>query len=481
VPVFEFAGTKDNFAHSVWGGQDLSPTPTSGPALGPFRFQLDENSLAMALGLGAIQPSEISNFPAPKSAGQIPAVLVQTGVVDEGTGRLSGEAFAALQVAANPMRMLAITANRSGSENWIQTEILRGASGGPCVAHTKQGIRYDFVYLPSPAEAVVLLDELLNVTDLPSPPGAKIWLSFSAFAALLAAADLLQASDLQSKLSRQAEPVPDLTVETLGFQLKQGMGSTDTRWSVSCVQPISQVELGKANLAAGLEELQKAGVVTRARNGYSFTENGLGLASSLCKIITSSSLRIAEVAQDRTVNFSDFIILRTVATIWVVTWLSVDDSNAQISLAGITPADAIFFFQSLIDPVVPASDARTMRPTQLQSAVRRCTGCGRELPSDAAFCFVCGQAVPGANTKRAPEPVSAVAPKPAPPARPPQPAPVQAVPSPPPRPAQPVAASPPGTQTPPQSKQTAPGMCPKCGAALKPGKPFCMSCGARIG
>lgn len=460
----------------------MNPTSTGGAVLAPFRFTLDENSLAAALGLSSIQPSEISNFPAPKTGGQLPPALIQAGIVDKSTGKLSKDALTALQVAAKPARMLAVTANRSGGENWVQTEILRGAGGGPCVAHSKQAGRYDFVYLPSPAEAVVLLDELLNVTDFPSPPGAKILMSFSAFTALLAAADLLQASDLQAKLSRQAQPVPDLTVETLGFQLKQGLASTDTRWGVSSVQPISQVELGKAagNLGAGLEELQKAGVVTKSRNGYSFTENGLGLASSLCKIITSSSLRIAEEEQDGSISFSDFIILRTVASIWVITWLNDDGINAKISMSGITPADAIFFFQSLIDPVVPASDARSARKTQQAVAAQRCSGCGRELPPDAAFCFVCGQAVPGAGMKNAPQPAKAAAPRPAAPARPPQPAAARPATPLPPRPAPPAIPPPPRTQAPPQPAQAAPGTCPKCGAALRPGKAFCMSCGAKV-
>lgn len=467
----------------------MSPKTVQGLASVPFRFQLDEGSLASALGIAAVQPTEFSNLPAPKAGGQLPATLVQAGITDKNTGALSAEALAALQIAANPARMLAVTSNRAGGQNWVQTAILRGAGGGPCVAHSRHDARYDFEYLPGPAEAIVLLDELMNVTDLPSKEGAKIWMSFYALTALLAASDLLQASELQAKLSRQAQPVPDITAETLGFQLRQGLGSTDTRWAVSSVQPISQVDLGAAagNLAAGLEELQKAGVVSRNRNAYSFTENGLGLAGSLGNLITSTSIRIAEAGKDGEINFSDFILLRTVASIWLITWLSGDDVNAQVSLGEISASDAIFLFQSLIDPEVPSADARQSSGAQQTSATPRCTGCGRELPPDASFCFICGQPVPGAaKAASAPPLTKPAAPIPQSPAKAPPPAPVQqSAPPPPPRPAAPVAASPaatpPRAQAPPQAPPVASGKCPNCGAAMKPGKVFCMACGTKIG
>jgi hypothetical protein len=87
----------------------VSPTTARGSALAPLRFQLDEVSLASALGIASIQPSEFSNLPAPKAGGQLPMTLIQSGIADQNTGTLSAEAIAALKIAANPARMLAVT------------------------------------------------------------------------------------------------------------------------------------------------------------------------------------------------------------------------------------------------------------------------------------------------------------------------------------------------------------------------------------
>ena len=152
----------------------------------PTRFTLPVTELAGALSLAGIAPQPGSGLPSPVALKQAKRVLGARGVLDD-SGALVPEFDAALRVAAAPERLLVVCAMRVGGREARETLLVRAAGRPEVVAFTFDGTDYDLVMVPDGDLAVVLIDEMLLLTDLATGEGTEILeLDPPALAALLA-------------------------------------------------------------------------------------------------------------------------------------------------------------------------------------------------------------------------------------------------------------------------------------------------------
>jgi hypothetical protein len=347
----------------------MSPARSAIPVrepLAPTRFQLTKEQISAAMALADVRPGRRSVLPEPKAAADPAGLLRGTGLLSAGSLSLTAEAVAMLRVVAEPARVLSLTYNRAGSENWAQTAILRGFDS--CfVAESANADKFDLALFPSAAQVAVLIDEHLNLTDLYSQAGkAPLQVSLPGFVAWLAVADALQTAYLEARRSRKAEQVPMLTAQLLEAQLREGLTHKDTRWAVTSAQPVSPINLGLASgrMAAGVSELQAAGVLTPGKPGYTFTEMALAMASALGQLIASAGLTVADTKQDGGVGVSHFTLFRAATAISLANWKTVTQDDAQVEIAELSAAQALLFLRSVLDPSAAASiEMPKARPT----------------------------------------------------------------------------------------------------------------------
>ncbi len=440
----------------------------------PTRFQLDQAQVEAALALGGIRPGPRSMLPPPQPG---PHLLRDAQVLGP-DGRLTAEAEATLRTAADPVQMLSIMSSRTGGR-WAEAVFLRGRNGGPLVAQARQDRKFDLALVPTLTEAVVLIDELLALSDLAARSGDRtLTLNLAGYAALLAAADLLQVTQLESRLARAMTPMPALPPEALQTQLQKGMTNIDTRWAVTAGGMVAPVGLQAASgrMAEGLAALAAAGLADREASGYVFSLPGYLLATSLGELVTTAGLKQMAGSGTEAASVGQVTLFRSVVSIWAFTWDSAGGTEASLSLAELSAGGALFLVRKLLEPVeLPAA-----APVAGPAAGKRCR-CGAEVGADHAFCPKCGARVE--EPPPAPPPKPAVCAKcgkplsegaifcpycgqsvkgPAPAAAPPPP---------------PVAAGPPPNKLPPFERR-----CPNpsCGRPVPPGKKFCTACGSPV-
>jgi hypothetical protein len=165
------------------------------------RFVFTPAELGAALSLGRLVPSATSSLPglAPAAA---PLQTLQGHAALEGD-ELSLEALSALYVAAQPAQLVTVMVNRAGEPDWREICLVRSTDESPYVIQAITAERVDLTLLPTPTQAAVVLDEMLELSSLPSRPGAPpITLSLGGYASALALSDFLQAAELEDRPDR---------------------------------------------------------------------------------------------------------------------------------------------------------------------------------------------------------------------------------------------------------------------------------------
>lgn len=317
------------------------------------RFVLTPPQLAAAMSLAGLTPSAHSALPADTPPADARAVLAATGLLDA-AGAVRAELRAALTVAAAPHRMLTAVTNRAGRPAWTEATFLQGAtSGGPAVAQSLHANETDLALLPTPAQALVTLDELLAVTDLPARPGdAALSLDLAAFAAVLATADFLQEQRLEARLARQSRPLPAVSVAAAEAQLARGLASNDTRWAVTAARAVCPANLPEATgrLAGGLERLDALGLVMRQAGAFAPTARGLALFDDLQEIVNSAGLLLAEAQDDRRTSIAHVTLFRCTTAIWFAGWRGLSATGGEIDLFSATETGALNVLEGLLSP-----------------------------------------------------------------------------------------------------------------------------------
>jgi hypothetical protein len=360
------------------------------------RFVLDRSTLAGAVSMAGLEPTGLSALPEPGKPNM--KKLEGAGAIVDGA--LHPDLVAALSVIDAPGWVLTVSANGAGRPAWTETRFV--AAGSSVIGWAERDGEADIAVLGSRSAAVLLLDELLKLTDLPvGEPGDPVTLSSSAYATLLAVADLVQEAAFTNRIERATtQPPPRLDPEELARMVTTGLRSVDTRWAVTAGALTAPVALGMdtAALRDGLGELRTAGLLTGSAKEPHLSAAGVGLVDSLNRIITIGSLELATPAAGSAVG--RVTILRCMASLWSGLWGVAEDGTTEVTLVELDHRGGLGVVEDLLGALIDqppepvAAAAASPEPESViddgQNAF--CGKCGAEYKDDTAFCTNCGAA-----------------------------------------------------------------------------------------
>jgi hypothetical protein len=250
-----------------------------------------------------------------------------------------------------------------------------------------------------------------------SRPGeSRMELGIAGYSAVLAMADVLQATRLQARMERARHQIPKLGAELLEEQLLKGLDNVDTRWAVTAGRMVcpSHVRLAQGNMGEGLKQLKAAGLVDGSPSGgYTFTQDGFMLASSLGQLVYTAGFSLVVGYKDDHLAIAHASLFRTTVAIWMVTWSSVSKQDARAEMFEASAAGVISFIRNLLNPVglpepseldkaaapekkpvavaVEETIAEPAPKTSAPAGGKVCKYCGRKNTEDALFCNGCGK------------------------------------------------------------------------------------------
>lgn len=320
------------------------------PLLNPWRIQLSGDQLAAALALGGLRPTAWAGLPDAPPPANAAATLEGLGITT--AGALTPEAHLALDALSSPERMLSVIVNNAGSPTWAEW-LIGSRSDGPYVARNGGPGAVDMSVVPTATQATILIDDLLGVTALVARSSGSAWsLDLPGYAALLAAADALQAARLAARLARSRVPEPELTNAELGRQLDAGLASADSRWAVTAARLIAPLPLSTAagQLEAGCADLAAKGLLVRSGPGYRLSLTGYALADSLGQLVTTAGLRLSLVREERWQSVCQFNLFRTATAIWVAAWVAATPDRTEVRLQELSATGTLSLVRDLLQP-----------------------------------------------------------------------------------------------------------------------------------
>lgn len=327
-------------------------TTTSNEPLRAERFVLTPVEVAAALSIAGLTPSPRSDLVVDASTEDARTTLSSTGLLND-SGQIRPAPLAALRVASDPTQMLTVVANRAGRTAWTESTFVQSGDGGAVIAQAIREAEVDLALLPTPAQALVTLDELLGVSDLPSRAGGNSFrLDLPGYAALLATSDFLHEARLEARLARERRPLPAITVEAVEAQLVRGLASNDTRWAVTASRAVCPADLTGAvgHLRAGLDGLAASGLLARNGDRMTPSDQGLELFTDLDEIVNSAGLLLASAEGGSDVVVAHMTLLRCARAIWFVAWRGIDQDDAQVEVFQSSVTGALGVLDGLLSP-----------------------------------------------------------------------------------------------------------------------------------
>lgn len=353
----------------------------------PARCLLSDDQLAAALALaGVALPAD---SPLPRTAPPADAAGALRGTPLLEGGQISEDWRGALQVLAAPDHVVSIASGIAGAPEWATCVISCGSGDGPFVAHPGDG-RHDLALLPTPVDAVLYADELLEITAGPSGEGDEaIALSPAGLAALGAFADALQRTRLQALLDRSLERREAWSTTEIERQVVDGGTHEDTRWATTAIRHAAPVALpgdGPA-VAGGVAELERGGVVTRQGEMWTLTAAGRRRAEAFGQLVNIGAMSRAALDASGAPDSSSASVFRTVSGVWLITW-NVVDGEVVAALEETTAGQVLEVVWAMLRP----RDAATPAATPAMSPPA-CASCGAAIRVGARFCTSCGRPV----------------------------------------------------------------------------------------
>lgn len=318
----------------------------------PERFLLTPERLAAALSLAKLQPSPRAGMSKLPAVSDAVAALRGTNLATP-QGTLAAGAEAALRVASDPRRMVSVLSLFAGDPNLRQVTFIQGAADTPVVVQRRDERGWDLVLLPSVAQAVVMVDDLLSLSRLPSQPSsAALELDLAGYAALLASADVLQSGRLAARASRAKLPPATLTLERLTEQFEAGLKAVDTRWAVTAARLVAPVDLrhAGARLSKGLEQLQRLGLIKSEQGGAAFTKEGFNVAGPLGYLLNASGLVVTDASVGEHASLGTMNLFRTMASIFGLIWTEVQETDGKVRLRETSAAGALSGVRAMLEP-----------------------------------------------------------------------------------------------------------------------------------
>jgi hypothetical protein len=331
----------------------------------PTRFELDLAQLAGALALAGVTPAPGCGLPDAVPLKAPKRVLGDAGMLDD-AGHLTPEIDAALRVAAAPERVLRILVDHPGGTATQVAQFMRTTGRDEVVSWAQTDGTFSFMILGNVDQAVILVDELLSITDLITGDGTElIDLSPAGLAALLAAADALGEDRLRAQLERVTTPAaPVLVAARLEELFQRGLTNDDSRWASAAIRLGAPIDLGAlvGHLGAGLEELSSTNLVTKGQGGFVPTEHGMFVLGVLGQLVTTASLAVTFLDDGARFPVAPITLLRTATTIWAVVWTG-RGAEARVSLADLSMEGALGVVSEMLDTMTrPAAPIATGAP-----------------------------------------------------------------------------------------------------------------------
>ena len=309
-------------------------------------------------------------------------VARSAGLIDP-EGSLPGALVHAVRIAASPTRVVTLTINVPGIDEWLTLHIAAGPAHAPYVVISGAD-PVELLVLASEFEVVAMLDDLLDLTTYPTQPLAPdLGIDMATWLGLLAATDARRAAGLLAELDREAAPVVVLDEALLDAQLKQGFNATDTRWAVTGFVPVAPIDVRRTGIdgAQAMAGLTASGLVDAAG---SLTELGVSLTDlvGLSLKVASATLVLSDVGA--AVRAGEVLVLRAPLRLGVGFWRE-ENGEYELILTEPTGEAAVEMLRRLllIEP-----DAGTQAPAVAGEG--RCPRCGAGVTAADRFCAQCG-------------------------------------------------------------------------------------------
>lgn len=309
----------------------------------PARFLLTPERLAAALSVAGLQAGPRSGFKELPVVND-PATVLRGAHLLTTQGALAPDLDSTLQVAADPQRVLTGLVIFAGSQALRQISFVQGVEDNPVVLHRRHEQGWDLTLLPSSAQAIVLVDDLLSLSRLPAQVGDDaVELDLPGYGAILAAADALQAARLAAQAGRSRVLPTLLTAPLLTEQLEKGLGTMDTRWAVTAARLVAPLDLKLVvrQMGAGLEQLQRSGLARAVRGGHELTREGLGIAGPLGYLLNAGGFVHISVVSGQESTVATINLFRTMASIWLAMWTNVEATGAKLRLMEVSAGGAL--------------------------------------------------------------------------------------------------------------------------------------------
>lgn len=374
----------------------------------PRRYVLDTPTVAGALHLAGVDPDPRLGWPAPAPGGDVG----KAGLLDDG-GDLTPEAVRALEIAARPERMVRIALARAGMVETAGTQLAWRSDGEGYVFWTPNAAGYDLAFVPTDTQAMLLVDELIQATDLPCRDGdGRAEIPAAAYAALLAAADSMADLHLRSRLD--GTPLPreiSFDAASLESAIEAAAARSDARRALSAA--FAGLPFGpehfRGRMGEGLAALDEAGLVEPDPSGPGPSAAGFLLIAALVQLVTTATISTQVLHPEGIVGLSPVTVFRAAEDILMAVWRrSAPDSTVLV--AEVNASAVLGVIDGLLGSDVP-DDARLRRPAPVPSAPPPaeplaadappppepqakdvfCTKCGARYPDSAnRFCNSCG-------------------------------------------------------------------------------------------
>jgi hypothetical protein len=352
--------------------------------LNPRRYSVTSTALAAAFKTADVTPLPSMRFPAPAANRK---ALAAAGMLAE-DGALAPEALAAVSTMAQPYRLIRVAAMGGQIDTVLGTELATSRQYQGVTSWAEHDAGFDIVYLSSLMQALLLVDEMARITDLPCERSSVDTVEFdaAAYVALLAAADHLQAAMLEDRMARKTTlTAPVCSVDDLRNQLERGAATNSGRWAVSA--GLSGIETAaKAfleSLDAGIPSLESAGLLDSRASGYALTDRGVSFALPLTQLVATTTLSAMAFEGEHRLALSPATVFRTLTEVLVALW-SFDDPTSPVVLTFSDQTAALGLVRDLLEYPAPETEGAPPPPAF-------CTSCGSDYPNETdRFCSNCG-------------------------------------------------------------------------------------------
>ena len=322
----------------------------------PRRYHLARQVVAGALAASGLQPHPASGLPAPHATDR--KRLRAAGVLAGDT--VDPSLTTALGVLAAPGRGVRVSVNRAGKQGWVETRHNATTGEAAVVDWAERGGDVDLAVFESAAQAAILVDELLGLTDfVAGEPTLRYELSLPGFVALCAAADRIQQAALVNRLERALRPPPVLSASDLATLVADGLRTDDTRWAITAVAGAAPtaVGIGAESLEAGLAELLRARLVEKTPAGPVLSGTGFVVADSLSRLITTGLLTVAVAGPGHAATATPITMFRCATAIWAVLWHGDGSSGVAVTLLELDATAALGIVLDLLGDMEIAPEA----------------------------------------------------------------------------------------------------------------------------